>query len=277
MADIALPTIAEILASSHVLSAPKSFTKVVKVGEHFAVKYGRRISLIEAQNLEFLANTAVPVPKIYGAMTDPGTNTTFIIMEYLEGQTLNNILPSLTPDEKEDVFSQIQQALVDLRNLEAPDYLGSIGRKAFGDGIFYTDPLDPVTCGPFEDQAAMNVGIVRRLRENCGPEHVELLQKVVDATLKGHRTVFTHADLQPRNIMVRRTGATESGSRVKLDVIIIDWEMSGWYPEYFEFCSATVWDSLHPEWLGAVQKMMTIYPAEYLMMKMIRSHVFLLG
>ena len=40
-----------------------------------------------------------------------------------------------------------------------------------------------------------------------------------------HRIVLTHGDLQPRNILVYGT-----------EVIgIIDWELSGWYPEYWEF------------------------------------------
>nr|POE71932.1 hypothetical protein CFP56_11808 [Quercus suber] len=277
MAALTLPTISDVVASTHVLSSADSFTTVVRVGKQFAVKYGRGVHLLEAENMRFLASTSVPVPKVYGFMEDQESNRSFIVMDYFEGMTLQKILPSLTSEEKQDVFSQIKQALDHLRALSPPDFLGSIGRKPFADGIFTTDPIDPVTSGPFENQSQMNEGILRRLSENCGPEHVKLLRKVIESTLKGHRTVFTHADLQPKNILVRRTGISNSEKGSTFDIRIIDWEMSGWYPEYWEFCNATVWDDLHPEWLAASQNIMNIYPSEYLMLKLIRSVVFLLG
>ncbi|SPO01160.1 uncharacterized protein DNG_03907 [Cephalotrichum gorgonifer] len=57
----------------------------------------------------------------------------------------------------------------------------------------------------------------------------------------GHRVVFTHADLAPRNIIVR------DGKIVGL----LDWEDAGWYPEYWEYVkffhrvgSGSLWDWL---------------------------------
>ncbi|KAF2704894.1 hypothetical protein K504DRAFT_537480 [Pleomassaria siparia CBS 279.74] len=41
----------------------------------------------------------------------------------------------------------------------------------------------------------------------------------------GHRIVLTHGDLNQANIMVKH------GKIVSL----IDWEFSGWYPEYWEY------------------------------------------
>ena len=277
MDDVALPSIKEIVASDHKLSVSDAVSTVVKVGEQFAVKYGRRVSPLEAENLRYLANTAVPVPKIYGFMTDPQTNRSFIIMELIEGKTLEKILPSLSSADRRDVFEQIQDALVHLRSLQPPGYIGSVGRKPLADGIFYTEPLDPTTSGPFASQDEMNEGIIRRLAETCVPSHVALLRNLIESTLHGHRTVFTHADLQPKNIMVARRKDADQVGRSTFAIKIIDWEMSGWYPEYYEFCNATVWDSSKPEWLEAVQKIMTVYPKEYLMLKLIRSIVFLLG
>ena len=42
---------------------------------------------------------------------------------------------------------------------------------------------------------------------------------------------FTHADLNPVNIMVSK----DSPCRV---LAIIDWQQSGWYPAYWEYCKA---------------------------------------
>ena len=43
-----------------------------------------------------------------------------------------------------------------------------------------------------------------------------------------HRIVFSHGDLRPANIIVKDGHITG----------IIDWELGGWYPEYWEFVKA---------------------------------------
>ncbi|KAF2166895.1 hypothetical protein M409DRAFT_22947 [Zasmidium cellare ATCC 36951] len=272
-----LPSIEEILASTQILSAPDSITTVVKVRERFAVKYGRLVAKVEAENLVLLANTDVPAPRRHGFIADPETNRSFLIMEFIEGDNLEQILPSLNLVERNIVFKQVQDALTCLRNLEPPDYIGSVSRKPLNDGIFYTEPVDPKQSGPFANQEEMNKGMLLRLSETCVPSHVQFLRSLIESTLQGHKTVFTHADLQLKNIMVHRVGSKEDGSAGVFEVKIIDWEMSGWYPEYWEFCNATVWDGLKPDWLDAVQEMMVGYSKEYLMLKLIRSIVFQLG
>lgn len=43
--------------------------------------------------------------------------------------------------------------------------------------------------------------------------------------------VFTHSDLHPSNILV----SLESPCQI---IAIVDWQQSGWYPDYWEFCKA---------------------------------------
>ncbi|KAF5675301.1 phosphotransferase family [Fusarium denticulatum] len=52
---------------------------------------------------------------------------------------------------------------------------------------------------------------------------------------------FTHADLNPVNIMVSK----DSPCHV---LAILDWEQSGWYPAYWEFCKAELTIEPHSEW-----------------------------
>lgn len=47
--------------------------------------------------------------------------------------------------------------------------------------------------------------------------------------------VFTHADLHPSNILITRPQAQKGRSRV---LSIIDWQQSGWYPAYWEYCKS---------------------------------------
>lgn len=55
-----------------------------------------------------------------------------------------------------------------------------------------------------------------------------------------HTIVFTHGDLHPRNIMVM-LDEVQKGAKTESQIHItslIDWELSGWYPEYWEFVKA---------------------------------------
>ncbi|KAB8068367.1 hypothetical protein BDV29DRAFT_184688 [Aspergillus leporis] len=71
------------------------------MNKHFVVKMGHGVTIIEAENMRFLAaNSKVPVPKVHAAFRDPGTNKTYIIMQYLHGETLQKFLPSLKQVEK---------------------------------------------------------------------------------------------------------------------------------------------------------------------------------
>ena len=42
------------------------------------------------------------------------------------------------------------------------------------------------------------------------------------------RSVFTHADIAPHNILVDDKGQITG---------ILDWELAGWYPEYWEYAN----------------------------------------
>ena len=48
----------------------------------------------------------------------------------------------------------------------------------------------------------------------------------------GHRIVLTHADLHPGNIIIDKRAGGE------ITVGIIDWELGGFYPEYWEHLKA---------------------------------------
>jgi len=91
--------------------------------------------------------------------------------------------------------------------------------------------------------------------------------------LRGHRTVFTHGDLQPKNIIVQKTGGSGEG-KTGLKVVIIDWETSGWYPYYWEFCNSMISARLRPDWLEVVQHVLAPYAQEYWKLEGIRHLLF---
>jgi thiamine kinase-like enzyme len=88
-----------------------------------------------------------------------------------------------------------------------------------------------------------------------------------------HQIVFTHADLQGRNIIVRRTDSDIEGHS-KIELTIIDWEMSGWYPEYWEFCNSLIMNTFATEWNDIIQDTLDVYTNEYLWMQKVRNILF---
>lgn len=90
--DPVIPSIEESRASTYILSPSDASATVVKVSQHVAVKFGARISLLEAENLKFVSeHSNVPVPKALATMTEPETSCSFTVMEYVEGPGLGEI------------------------------------------------------------------------------------------------------------------------------------------------------------------------------------------
>ncbi|KAJ9302696.1 hypothetical protein DTO271G3_70 [Paecilomyces variotii] len=270
---IRLPTVAEIEAATEFISAPDAYDKVVRVNEHFAVKTGHGVPLIEAENMKFLAtNSKVPVPKVFEAFKDPNTNKTYIIMEYVPGDTLEELLPSLNPAEKATISNLVKDAMTELRSIPPPNYLGMLNRQPYLDGVFWTPGLNPKISGPFANQGDMNLAILERLRQTESDPYIRLLRNMIDETLRNHRTVFTHGDLQPKNIMVERLGCRDGTPEFR--ITLLDWESSGWYPEFWDFCNATIACRFKPDWLELVPDILDQYSVEFLMMQVVYSSVF---
>ena len=70
-----------------------------------------------------------------------------------------------------------------------------------------------------------------------------------------HRIMFAHGDLRPANTMVKDGNVTA----------IIDWEVSGWYPEYWDFAKALLIWHWQNDCTDAVMQIFPSYHAEYLM------------
>lgn len=270
---IRLPTVAEIEAATELISTPDTSAKVVRVNERFAVKMGHGVPLIEAENMKFLAaNSKVPVPKVHAAFRDPDTNKTYIIMEYLPGDTLQKLLPSLNPVEKATISNLIKDAITELRSIPPPDYFGMLNRQPYLDGVFWTEGLNPKISGPFANQGDMNLAILEKLRQTESDQYIQLLRNMVNRTLNSHRNVFTHGDLQPKNIMVERLGYRDGSPEYR--ITLLDWESAGWYPEFWDFCNATIACRFKPDWLEFVPDILDQYPVEFLMMQVVYSSVF---
>lgn len=92
------------------------------------VKYGADVSIGEAQCLWYFNNymkDTVPTPELFGWYQDDGK--TFIFMELIPGDTLEDVWPSLNQQDRDAVYNQLHtsvQAWRSLRQEKEPYYLG---------------------------------------------------------------------------------------------------------------------------------------------------------
>ncbi|KAI6815630.1 hypothetical protein KC315_g7744 [Hortaea werneckii] len=83
-------------------------------------------------------------------------------------------------------------------------------------------------------------------------------------------SLFTHGNLQRKNVMVEKD---QGGSEWK--VTILDWEFSGWYPSYWEysmaFCALGKWDN---DWYLHLRRVLEPADSEAAWVKLIRLEMF---
>lgn len=218
---------------------------VVKVSPHRVIKGPCKQPELEA--MQYVAqHTSIPVPKIYATHTSKWG--LYIEMEYIKGSDLADawIDGVLSDEQKANIFADIKNYVGQLRELKPPkdDVVSSVS----GIGI-WDIRIGPKLVGPFNHEEFQSFLRSEIPLENCTTTFGE---EVTAVHQKHHRTHFTHADLVPRNIIVR-------DGRV---VAIIDWAFSGWYPEYWEFTKAHYDWFPRQDWYSALYEVIPRYDAE---------------
>lgn len=104
--------------------------RVVGVGQHFVVKFGLGIDLIEGEDMLFVQeNTNIRVPRVYALYTNSESGQRFIIMERIFGQTVLSAWPNLAPSEKDSLLLALQRSFGELRQFPSENYFGSFGKR----------------------------------------------------------------------------------------------------------------------------------------------------
>ncbi|KAJ5939169.1 phosphotransferase enzyme family protein [Penicillium verhagenii] len=260
-----LPTDDEITNATPI-SGEDTAQTIVRIGTHYVVKYGLGVNLMEGQNMLFIREkTNIPVPRVY-ALYSNSRGQSVIAMEYIAGQTLEAAWPLLSELEKDDILCELRGYCDTMRALPSPKYFGSVGKKKLLSTIFWTDSHNPQSSdslinGPFDSEDDFIEGMVQKLIYNgANAVMTEYLRKICfPAVFKGHEAMFTHGDLQTKNIIVRQK---LSERQAKKKLVILDWENAGWYPAYWEFCMAYAafrWDD---DWPLCVDKFLDPFPSQ---------------
>lgn len=117
--------------------------------------------------------------------------------------------------------------------LGAPDWIadacsGSINRGHLLDYVF----IDQPKTGPFLSVRDFNDWFASLHQLRLGHKYDDPNRPLLPDS---GEIKLTHGDLNRRNIIVASTSP--------IRVVIVDWQQSGWYPDYWEYCKAvfTCW------------------------------------
>lgn len=138
-------------------------------------------------------------------------------MEFIEGDVLESVWPTLSAAGKESIARQLGR-IVSLMRLGRQETfrIGSINGP-----VHDLRTYSSYSGGPFADEKAFNDFVLDLFSLTPTPIRASLH----DSMRTDHNVRFTHGDLSPRNIIVK-DGTIHA---------VIDWEYAGWFPEYWEY------------------------------------------
>jgi hypothetical protein len=244
-----------------------SYGSVSFVTPGLVLKSGPCVRLAEALTVDFLAkNTSIPVPRIFAAFEDSKTRTRYILMSRLKGTPLNEAWDKMPEKTRVNVLAQLRAYMSEVRAVAPPrpGHVGSFDYTPLWDDRIFGSSYGPFT-SPEEFHLAARAGQteedVKAGRWHASDE--ELTQLLLEHSRREYSIHLTHGDLCFRNIMVHEDKI--SG--------IFDWELAGWYPDYWEYTNAwySFWD--RPHWRPYIDEYLEPRPRE-LGMEQLRRKLF---
>lgn len=183
----------------------------------------------EYTTMQYLMKHApdIPAPRPLGMMTSEATS--YIFMSFIPGITPDKIWTSLSERQKDLISDQLNDLLLKLRNLQKPDLLplGGVGGEGCKDTRRHTRSCRKViaTVAGFEDFIFSDPHF-------GGSVYIQVLRRLASGLPS--TVVFSHGDIRPANIVVHAINDDQHAITG-----ILDWEKSGFYPDYFESLKAT--------------------------------------
>lgn len=253
-----------LLASSEFIWRLGS-TTVLGLNSELILKIRNDINISHIHTLDYIKQQVpnTPMPKIHGILQQSDTKRILLFMSRVPGEPLDTKWELLNREQKISIKLQLGAIIEGFRSIPAPP--AEEANAVLGGGnprrCIDTRRQVRVATGPISDEVEFNQFLVstsnsKSTRFECGG--MDMIEFYLDSS--SHKIVMTHGDLHPRNIMVTtdprlsdRDAAGEAPSQEALGTMsgtsrlsssqvtvtgILDWEMCGWYPEYWEYVKA---------------------------------------
>lgn len=162
----------------------------------------------------------------------------FVFMTRIEGEPLDRLWKTLSPAQKESIKEQLGSMFSSIRSLPPPP--SDEPHAILGGGI-------PRRCKDARRDIRVAEHPIKNVAEfnqflTSDPKRTETgwLRMIRSFLISDYKLVMTHGDLHPRNVMELKPNV--SPSDVPADWVevtgLLDWEMCGYYSEYWEYVKA---------------------------------------
>ncbi|KAK4155772.1 kinase-like domain-containing protein [Chaetomidium leptoderma] len=202
------------------------------------VSAARREGLVnEHATLELIRrHTNIPVPRALDLIWD--SNDVYLLTARIPGYKLGLCIDGMSDQDTRTLVQDLRRHMIALRAVPRPlGWKHAISNAVDGPCFDYRinmalnyDEDRGEVVGPFLSEHDFNDTL------RCGA-----LPGVVHRG--GHNMVFTHGDLNLRNVLVDSHGRLAG---------IVDWENAGWFPEYCNYTKAYFVTKMHWPWLRMV-------------------------
>ncbi|KAK2766638.1 hypothetical protein FQN54_005949 [Arachnomyces sp. PD_36] len=194
----------------------------------------------EAEMMNYASQqSGLLAPRVLGCY-DVEPNVIATVTDLVPGESLDKAWHNMDKAQKNSIKTHLKEQLRLFRTCTQP-YIGRINRQST---LNFYDRLDFKFMGPFESEEEFDNWCLARVKS---PMAYALWKRLLPKMRKEggqQKFVLTHGDLSARNIMVHDGKITG----------IVDWEYSGFFPEYMEYALATEIHDCHEDWWKPVLK-----------------------
>ncbi|KAM5429544.1 hypothetical protein McanMca71_006831 [Microsporum canis] len=180
---------------------------------YFAPKYH-----VEAHTLQMVEQlTQIPAPRAIDVVATP--QRSYLLMTCVPGRPIGQLMNTMTDEQVEQVVTDLKGYISELRRIPrniSSEY--SICNSQGGGFLDWRIPDSQREELRFRSEADFNKYLT-------DPFWEEIRTRAAKSHDIPHDIVFTHGDLNPRNILAENGRITG----------IVDWENAGWFPEYWEY------------------------------------------
>jgi hypothetical protein len=210
---------------------PDEHSTVQRVPFGLYIKYHREPEAVRNEINALRAvrqHTSIPVPEALDMVSkqanlaDPDSfPESYLLITRIPGLPLSRCQNILSDNDYGHIANQLTNYVAQLRDIPTSTGSGMLISNTLGEPCRDPRIRGATPIGPFSDEAAFS----------------QMLRFSDDPARRGHKIVFTHADLNPRNILISRIVQAD-GSHGWRVTGIVDWETAGYYPEYWEYTKA---------------------------------------
>ncbi|KAJ7592778.1 kinase-like domain-containing protein [Mycena floridula] len=236
---------------------------IVALNDHVVVKMRPNLRFEEFGLLQFLHRQvpAVIAPRALGYMSVGSISCLF--MTRIPGRPLDNCWGTLSLQEKQSVKTLLNDMLSNLRLIHLPtgSLMGSVlDQPVCKDCRRHTR----ISVSPIANESQFNDFITSSETSRAS---VGYRNWVLSMMRNDHKILLTHGDLHPGNIIID----TDDNGRISLG--LVDWEMGGFYPEYWEMLKALNTRSIRDpsDWWDCLPSALVGYPCEIAIDRMIEN------